>query len=99
MPRSRGLLHQLDHVVVGAVARRDAQVVGHVVARVDERRREARVEPDRVDAQRAQVVEVVDHAAEVADAVAVGVGERLGVDLVQHGIGQPVVHGRTVTDR
>jgi hypothetical protein len=45
------------------------------------------------------VVEVVDHAAEVADAVAVGVGERLGVDLVQHRVGQPVVHGRTVTDR
>ena len=82
--------HQLDHVLVGAVARGDGEVVGHVVPGVDERRGEAGVEPDHVDAERGDVVEVVDHAAQVAHAVAVGVGERLRIDLVDHRVGQPV---------
>ena len=43
-----GLRDQLDHVVVGAVPGSDREVVGDVVAGIDERRREARVEPDHV---------------------------------------------------
>ena len=62
-----GLGDQLDHVVVGAVPRRDPQVVGHVVAGVDERRGEAGVEPQRVDPERGDVVEAVDDAAQVTD--------------------------------
>jgi hypothetical protein len=88
-----GLRHQLDHVLVGAVAGGDAQVVGHVVTGVDERGGEAGVEPDGVDTERGDVVEPPDDPAQVTDAVAVGVGEGLGVDLVQDGVAQPVGHG------
>jgi hypothetical protein len=85
-----GRLDEPEQVVVAAVAGRDPQVVGHVVAGVAERGGEARVEPDRVHAEPGQVVEPGQRAGEVADAVAVGVGERLRVDLVEHGLGQPV---------
>ena len=77
-------------ILVGAVARRHQQVVGHVVAGVHEGRREAWVEPDRVDAQPLQVVQVGDDAREVTDPVAVRVGERLWVDLVDDGVSEPV---------
>jgi hypothetical protein len=57
-----------------------ADVVAVVVlgARVDRR------EPDDVDTQRLEVVEVVDDPAQVAHAVAVGVGEAAWIDLVHH---------------
>ena len=88
-PPFPGPLDELDQVLVRAVARGDPQVVRDVVARVDERRLEARVEPDRVDPEGGDVVEPVDDATEVPDAVTVAVGERLGIDLVDDGIGQP----------
>ena len=84
------LRDQFDHVLVGAVARRDREEVGHVVPRVDEGRCEAGVEPQCVDAERGDVVKVCDHSLEVADAVPVGVRERLRVDLVEHCVVQPV---------
>ena len=56
-PARPGRVDERDQVVVGAVARGDLQVVGDVVAGIDERRGEARVEPDRVDAEPLQVVE------------------------------------------
>ncbi len=86
-------LDQCGEVVGRAVARGGCEVVGDVVTRVTEGRGEARVQPDRVHAQPGEVVEVLGDAREVADAVAVGVGEGLGVDLVQHGVGQPVGAG------
>jgi hypothetical protein len=72
--------------------RGDPQVVGDVVARVLERRGEARVEPDRVHAQPGQVVEVRERTGQVAAPVPVRVGERLRVDLVEHDLGQPLGH-------
>ena len=77
------------------------RVVGDVVAPVDVRRRVDRVEPDRVDAEPLEVVEALGHAREVADPVAVRVGERARVDLVQHCVAPPAVtHGaRTLIAR
>jgi hypothetical protein len=75
-----------DQVVVAAVPGGDLQVVRHVVARVAERRGEARVEPDRVHAQPGQVVQVVDDPRQVANPVAVAVRKALRVDLVDDGL-------------
>ena len=69
----------------GAEQRVDLAVVGHVVAGVGHRRGVPRVEPDRVDAQVGQVAEVRADAGQVADAVAVAVGETARVDLVDGG--------------
>ena len=85
-----GFVEQGDQVVVGAVARGDLEVVAHVVARVLEGRVEARVDPQRVAAEVADVVEPGDDAGDVADAVAVRIGEALRVDLVESRVGEPL---------
>jgi hypothetical protein len=77
------------HVLVGSVPRRDHEVVRDVVPCVAERRSEARVEPDRIDPEPFQVIQVRDRALQVADSVAVAVGERGHEDLVDHTVPQP----------
>jgi hypothetical protein len=71
-------------VEVGERAERrvDALVVGDVVARVVLRRGVHRREPDHVDAELGEVVQARRDPGQVADPVAVGVGEAAGVDLV-----------------
>jgi hypothetical protein len=69
-------------------------VIGDVVAEVEARRRVDRGEPDRVDAEGLDVIEVGDDPGQVADAVTVGVGEAPGVDLVDDPALPPVVEGR-----
>ena len=75
-------LDQLVDVGQRPEGRVDVLVVADVVAVVVLRRPVDRRQPDDVDAQVGDVVEVVDDAADVADAVAVGVGEAARVDLV-----------------
>ena len=71
----------------------DVEVVGHVVAVVLLRRRVARIEPDRVDAERFDVVEMTTDAVEIADAVSGRVGERSHVHLVDERVLPPVPSG------
>ena len=65
------------------------EVVGDVVAVVAQGRREERQQPDAGDAQILQVVELLDQALEIADAVVVAVVERLDVQLVDDGVFVP----------
>ncbi len=67
----------------------DRAVVGDVVAVVGERRRVPGAEPDRVDAELAQVRQMSPDAGEVADPVTVRVGEAPDVDLVDDGVAPP----------
>ena len=87
---------QLVELLERAEQRVDVLVVADVVAVVGHRRPVDRAQPDDVDAEPLEVVEVVDDAAEVADAVAVAVGEAARVDLVDDGGLPPVTcgHGR-----
>ena len=85
------LLDQLVEVVEGAEDRVDVAVVGDVVAEVGHRRGEDRRQPDRLDVQRLQVVEVRGDPREIPHPVAVGVGERAWIDLVD---GAPLPPGR-----
>ena len=70
-------------------ARVDRAVVRDVVAGVGHRRRVPGVEPERVDAELAQVGQALEHAGEIADPVAVRVGEAAHVDLVDDGVAPP----------
>ena len=70
-------------------SRVDVAIVGDVVAAVVERRRVPRADPDRVDAEVAQVVEPGSDALHIARAVSVRVGERTGVDLVHDAAAPP----------
>ena len=65
-----------------AVVGLDVEVVGDVVAVIGLRRRVARVEPDRVDAEVGEVRQAAADSGEITDAVVVRVGERPHVQLV-----------------
>ncbi len=82
-----GLAGKLLEVGHGSVARVDCAVIGHIVAVVLLRRGEERGEPNVIDAQLRQVVELLRDAAQVPPAVAVGVLEALGIDLVDDLVG------------
>ena len=77
------------HVVERAEQRVDGSIVGDVVAAVGQRRRVERRQPDRVDAEVAQVGQLRPDARDVADAIAIGVGERADVDLVDDRVPPP----------
>src|SRR4051794_16887389 len=72
-------LEILDGPVVGV----DRVEVGDVVAAVAQRRGVHRQQPDAVDAQPGEVVELLGQAEEVAGAVVVAVEEAAQVDLVE----------------
>ena len=78
----RGVDQLLD-VVDGPVVGVDLGEVGDVVAAVAQRRLVERQQPDAVDPEPLQVVELLGQPAEVARAVAVGVEEAADVDLVE----------------
>ena len=60
----------------------DGAVVGHVVAVVMLRRGEEGGQPEVIHPQVLEIVQLGGHAGQVAQAVAVGVAKRFGVDLV-----------------
>jgi hypothetical protein len=76
------LAQQHLEVAQRAVGVVDGGIVGDVVAVVAQRRRIERQQPQRGDAEVAQVIEPLREAPEVADAVGVAVAEGLGVQLV-----------------
>src|SRR3954454_15973979 len=78
-------LDQLIEVTDAPVDRIDRLVVGDVVAEVGQWRRIDRRQPERIDPEPGQVLESRADSAQVADAVAIGVLERAGVDLIDDG--------------
>jgi len=96
-----GLGNEPIEIVLRAEHRIHALVVRDVVAAVEAGRRVDRRQPDRIDAQavRSQVVEMVDDPGQVADPVAVRVGEAPRIDLVDHAALPPVVAEPCALDR
>ena len=82
MPRACAACDEALQVRQRAVVGMHAAIVGDVVAVVAPRRGIERQQPDRVDAELGDVVELGDQPGEIADAVVVGVEERLDVQLV-----------------
>ncbi|CAM5693532.1 hypothetical protein SGLAM104S_08783 [Streptomyces glaucescens] len=80
-------LHEVGEV---AELRQHRRVVGDVVPAVPERRLEERRQPQAVDAEPLQIVELGGQALEVADAVAVAVLEGTDEDLVEDGTLEPL---------
>ena len=80
---------QLLRLLEGAEGGVDRPVVRDVVAVVGERRRVPGAEPEGVDAEVAEVRQPVPHAGEIADPVAVRVGEAPHVDLVDDRVAPP----------
>jgi hypothetical protein len=87
------LLRFADQVVKifqRAVHRINIFVVRHVVAEVHLRRREARSDPDGIDSQLMEIVELGGDAVEVADAVVVAVREAARIDFVEDRVLPPL---------
>lgn len=82
--------HQLVELLERADARVHIPVVSDVVPAVGQRGRVERAQPYRVDAQRLQIWDARDDAAQVAQPVAVGIGEGARIDLVHDGLTPPV---------
>jgi hypothetical protein len=82
-PALVGSLDERPEVLRGAVVRMDVVEVGDVVAAVAERRGIDRQQPDAVDPEPLEVVELVLEPAQVARAVVIRVEEAAHVDLVE----------------
>jgi hypothetical protein len=91
---STGLFDKSLDVRERAEIRVDAQIVGDVVAPVDVRRRVDRIQPDSIDAEPLEVVELLCQTRKITDAVLVSVSERPGVDLVEDTVAPPVLGHR-----
>ena len=93
---SFGFLHEAAEVLHGAKGGVDGAVVRDVVAVVAAGARIERHQPQRGDAEVAQIVELLGQPGEIADAVAVAVGECLDVQLINDGVLEPqaVIGGR-----
>ncbi len=74
-PRPRD---QRVHVAHRPELRVDAIIIGDVIAEIDLRRGVHRRQPHRVDAERAQIADMLRDPPDVADAVIVAVGELRG---------------------
>ncbi len=96
-----GGVHELHEVGEVAELGQDGGVVGDVVAAVAQGRLEEGRQPEAVDAEPLQIVELGGQALEVADAVAVAVLEGADEDLVEDGAFEPIgvaVLGRCVLE-
>src|SRR5690606_2448965 len=69
-----------------AVVRMHAAILGNVIAIVAPRRGVERQQPDRVDAQGGDIVELLDQAGKITDAIVVGIEEGFHVNLIDHRI-------------
>ena len=81
---------QLDEVAEGPDVGVHVDVVGDVVAAVAQRGLGERRQPEAVDAEPLQVVELLGQAGQVTDAVGVRVEERAHQHLVEHRALEPV---------
>ena len=81
---------QVVEISQGSEGRIDVAIVGDVIAEILHRRGEEGAEPDSVDAEGGDVVEMLRDPGQVADAVAVRVGEAARIDLIDDGAPPPV---------
>jgi hypothetical protein len=77
------LLDEFAEVLHGSVVGMEGEEVRDVIAAVAERRLVHRQQPEAVDAEPLEVVELVHQPAKVAGAVVVAVEEPTDVDLVE----------------
>ena len=90
-PPAMSLLEQLDEVVHRAELGQHRTEIPDVVPAVAQRRVVERRQPQAIDAQPRQVVELLDQAAKITDAVVVGVVECSNQHLIEHRFLEPVV--------
>src|SRR5258705_5905080 len=89
-----------QRVEIGQAAERwiDVAIVCDVVAEIRHGRDVERRNPDTVDAERRDVIELLDDARQIADAIAVAILKAPGIDLINDGVSPPgIAHADMVT--
>ena len=76
-------------VIQRAIAWMDADIIGDVVPIVLERRWKERQKPDAGHAETLQIVQPLEQARKIADAIGVAVTERLHRQLINDGVSVP----------
>src|SRR5579884_1286542 len=79
-----GLLKQGVQVLQGPEERMHIGIVGNVIAKIGHRRRIDGREPDGVDAEPAQVIELAGDSRQISHAIAIAIEKTAGVDLINH---------------
>ena len=85
-----GDTEQFLRILQRAVARRHRLVVTDIVTGIGKGRIVKRIQPQGVAAQTFDIVQLLDNALQVTDAVTVGVIKGLGIDLIENRVFQPV---------
>ena len=73
---------QRVEILERAEDRIDPAIIGHVIAEILHRRREEGREPDRIDAEIRDMVELRGNPRQIADAIAVRIGKAARIDLI-----------------
>ena len=82
-------LQQCLEVIKRPEQRIDLAIVGDVIPEIAHRALEERRQPHPIDAQRLHMIQLCRNTLEVADAIAIRVHERAGIDLVEHRTAPP----------
>src|SRR5258705_12228279 len=82
-------VYQVIEITQRSENRINRPIVRYIIAKVLHRGCEKRRQPDRVDAERGDVVELCDNSWKISDAIAIGIAKAPGIDLINHGAVPP----------
>ena len=77
-------LHQLFKISHGPVAGIDALIIRYVIPIVILRGIEKGSQPQVINTQLFQIIQMFDHASQVAESVPIGILKRLGINLIDY---------------
>lgn len=92
------LLNKILKIMNRSINRIDINKRDDIISAVFSSRRIDRIEPNRLDTQTLNIVELIDNASQIANTVVVRVAKRLDVDLID-GIGLPPLEKRRFVEK
>lgn len=92
------LINEILKIMNRSINRVDVNKRDDIISAVFSSRRIDRIEPNRLDAQTLNIVELVDNASQIADTIIVWVTKRLDIDLID-GIGLPPLEKRRFVEQ
>lgn len=92
------LLNKILKIMNRSINRIDINKRDDIISAVFSSRRIDRIEPNRLDTQTLNIVELIDNASQITNTVVVRVAKRLDVDLID-GIGLPPLEKRRFVEK
>src|SRR5215208_1925004 len=79
-----GFTQKRFEIVQRSIFRRDASVIRNVIAAIPIGGGEVRREPDGIHAEIRKIIQLFDHAFEIANTIAISIRERTWIDLIKN---------------